>query len=89
MRKDRLVTALDATVPPIAFTLVTDVLYSLAAVNACLFCVGLIQCSRILNYQREQTGSYSNAFSAMFGSVKDAAKDAEKEVEKEAHKATA
>lgn len=59
---------------------------SLAAVNACLFCVGFVQCTRIINYNKEQTGSYGKAFNAVFSDIKGQAKDAEKQAEKEVDK---
>jgi len=54
----------------------------LAAVNFCLFCVGATQCSRIIAYNKEQTGSTSGAFRAIWGDISGQAKSVEKEAEK-------
>jgi len=61
----------------------------LAAVNFCLFCVGLTQCSRIFLYHKELTGSASGAFSNMKAIALGDAKKVETkavEVEKQAEK---
>ena len=56
----------------------------LAAVNACLFVVGTIQCSRILQYNKELTGSYAGAIRRLAGQAEGSAKKLEREVKQEA-----
>ena len=55
--------------------------HSLAAVNFCLFLVGSVQCFRILNYQRSQTGSTSEALKELGGGVEAQAKKLEDKAE--------
>jgi hypothetical protein len=55
----------------------------LAAVNFCLFIVGTVQVSRILVYQRSQTGSTEEAVKVLADDVKGTAIKAEKNAEKE------
>ena len=55
----------------------------MAAVNFCLFIVGTVQVSRILVYQRSQSGSTKEALKEIVGDVKSTADAAEKKVEKE------
>ena len=62
--------------------LILDI-YSLAAVNFCLFIVGTVQVSRILVYQRSQTGSTEEAVKVLAKDVKGTAIEAEKSAEKE------
>ncbi|KAL9624688.1 MAG: hypothetical protein Q9160_001042 [Pyrenula sp. 1 TL-2023] len=54
----------------------------LAAVNACLACVGVVQVSRILTFQSTQKGSTEEAIKAEAADIKDQAKGLEKSVEK-------
>ena len=56
-------------------------IYSLAAVNFCLFLVGTIQCSRILAYQSSQKGSTTEALKSMEKDIVGSAKNAEKKIE--------
>lgn len=56
---------------------------SLAAVNFCLFIVGTVQVSRIVVYQRSQSGSTEAALKDLAKDVKGTAVDAEKDAEKE------
>lgn len=58
-------------------------MHSLAAVNFCLFLVGTTQCTRILNYNKELTGSYGAAFSRLAGEVSGQAKKVEGDAKKE------
>jgi len=55
----------------------------LAAVNFCLFIVGTVQVSRILVYQRSQSGSTEAALKDLATDVKGTAVAAEKSAEKE------
>jgi ABC-type proline/glycine betaine transport system permease subunit len=59
------------------FTLV----YSLAAVNFCLFLVGTVQCARIFAYQASIKGT-EGALKSMEGDIVDAAKSVEKKIER-------
>jgi hypothetical protein len=56
---------------------------SLAAVNFCLFIVGAVQCSRILAYNRELTGSTGGAFGRIWGEISGQAKKVEGDAKKE------
>ncbi len=60
---------------------------SLAAVNFCLFCVGTVQVSRIVSYNKEITGSTGAAFSKMYGDVVGSSKKAEEKVKEVASEA--
>jgi Mitochondrial pyruvate carriers len=60
---------------------------SLAAVNFCLFCVGTVQVSRIVSYNKELTGSTSAAFSKMYGDVVGTSKQVEQKVKDVAEEA--
>ena len=55
---------------------------SLAAVNACLACVGLVQCARILMYEKSKTGSTAGVIKELEGETKDVLKKAETDVKK-------
>ena len=57
--------------------------YSLAAVNFCLACVGTIQVSRVLIYQRQQKGTATAALKEVSRQEADAAKGVEVEAKKE------
>lgn len=56
------------------------VVYSLAAVNFCLFIVGTVQVSRIVMYQQSVKGT-EGAIKSLEQEVVTAAKDVEKKVE--------
>ncbi|KIW26718.1 uncharacterized protein PV07_06529 [Cladophialophora immunda] len=53
----------------------------LAAVNFCLFLVGLVQCSRIFMYRSSQDGSTTAALKEMEKDIESSAKVVEKKVE--------
>lgn len=55
----------------------------LAAVNFCLFCVGAIQCTRIVNYNIELTGSAGGAYKKLKGEMMGSAKEVEAEAKKD------
>jgi hypothetical protein len=58
-------------------------------VNCCLFIVGTVQVSRILIWQRQQTGSLKGAVKEVGKDLKSTAKSAESEVVEDAKKAKA
>ena len=57
--------------------------------NCCLFIVGTVQVSRILIWQRQQTGSLKGAVKEVGKDLKSTAKSAESEVVEDAKKAKA
>ena len=57
------------------------VMYSLAAVNFCLFIVGTVQVGRILSYQQSQKGNTTEALKSMGNDLETSAKNVEKKVE--------
>ena len=55
---------------------------SLAAVNFCLACVGVVQCTRIFLYERSKAGSTEGAIQKLEGEAKGTVKNMEGEVKK-------
>lgn len=60
----------------------TDIIHSLAAVNAALACVGVIQCTRIFLYEQSKTGSAKGAVKELEFEAKETAEKFKQDVEK-------